>query len=157
MGGAVGELGRLPLGPLPGLLQNPVPGRASPRAQLLAQARPGAACRASLSPVACGPGRARVGPKGRASGRAAGPRAAWPGIVPATPRSVVTFPNLSFLRLDVLSEWEEWDWEEESESETTEAMAMPALKELIILSCKLAHDWMMVLACSTWHAGVRPD
>jgi len=36
-----------------------------------------------------------------------------------------------------LSEWEEWDWEEESESETTEAMAMPALKELIILSCKL--------------------
>ncbi|XP_066342097.1 putative disease resistance RPP13-like protein 1 [Miscanthus floridulus] len=56
----------------------------------------------------------------------------------STPRSVVTFPNLSFLRLDGLSEWEEWDWEEESESETTEAMAMPSLKELIILSCKLA-------------------
>ena len=37
-----------------------------------------------------------------------------------------------------MSEWEEWDWEEESESETTEAMAMPALKELIILNCKLA-------------------
>ena len=60
------------------------------------------------------------------------------GGIDATPRSVVTFPNLSFLRLDGLSEWEEWDWEEESESETTEPMAMPALKELIILSCKLA-------------------
>ena len=62
---------------------------------------------------------------------------AMSGGIDATPRSVVTFPNLSFLRLDGLSEWEEWDWEEESESETTEAMAMPALKELIILSCKL--------------------
>jgi len=60
--------------------QNPVPGRASPQAQLPAQARPGAACRASLSSVACGLGRARVGPKGRASARAVGPRATWPGI-----------------------------------------------------------------------------
>jgi hypothetical protein len=44
---------------------------------------------------------------------------------PNQPISVVTFPNLSFLGLD-------------GESETTEAMAMPVLKELIILSCKLA-------------------
>ena len=59
------------------------------------------------------------------------------GGIDVTARSVVTFPSLTFLRLDGLCEWEEWDWEEESESETTEAMAMPALKELIILSCKL--------------------
>ena len=59
------------------------------------------------------------------------------GGIDVTARSVVTFPNLTFLRLDGLCEWEELDWEEESESETTEAMAMPALKELIILSCKL--------------------
>ena len=76
VGGAVGELGRLPLGPLPGLLQNPVPGRASPRAQLPAQARPGAACQASLSPVAYGPGRAHVGPNLWASDRATVRRAA---------------------------------------------------------------------------------
>jgi hypothetical protein len=59
------------------------------------------------------------------------------GGIDVTARSVVTFPNMTFLRLDGLCEWEEWDWEEESESETTEATAMPALKELIILSCKL--------------------
>jgi hypothetical protein len=37
-----------------------------------------------------------------------------------------------------LCEWEEWDWKEESENETTEDMAMPALKELIIDNCKLS-------------------
>ena len=37
------------------------------------------------------------------------------GGIDVTARSVVTFPNLSFLRLNGLSEWEEWDWEEESE------------------------------------------
>jgi hypothetical protein len=31
---------------------------------------------------------------------------------------------------------QEWDWED-SESETTEAMAMPALKGLAIVNCKL--------------------
>jgi hypothetical protein len=67
-------------GPLPGLPLNTVSGRASPRARLPAQAQPGAAWRASPSPVAYGPGRARVGPKSRASGRAAGPRAAWLSI-----------------------------------------------------------------------------
>jgi hypothetical protein len=53
------------------------------------------------------------------------------GII--TARLVVAFPNLTFLRLDALGEWEE-----ESKSETTEAMAMPALKKLTIDNCKLS-------------------
>ena len=76
------------------------------------------------------------------------------GGIDVTARSVVTFPNLTFLRLDGLSEWEEWDWEEESESETTEAMAMPALKELIILSCKLT---CLQEACSKRSAPVQAE
>ena len=41
------------------------------------------------------------------------------GGIDVTARSVVTFPNLTFLHLDGLCELEELDWEEESESETT--------------------------------------
>ena len=57
------------------------------------------------------------------------------GIV--TTGSVVGFPNLATLRLAGLCEWEEWEWEEQGEDATVDAMAMPALKELIIDSCKL--------------------
>jgi Leucine-rich repeat (LRR) protein len=60
------------------------------------------------------------------------------GGIDVTARSVVTFPNLTFLRLDGLCEWEEWEWEEQDDDATVDAMAMPALKELIIVSCKLA-------------------
>ena len=47
-------------------------GRAGPRAWSAAQARPAAPCRASPRPMTFGPGRARAGPKWRASGRAHG-------------------------------------------------------------------------------------
>ena len=57
------------------------------------------------------------------------------GIV--TTGSVVGFPNLTALHQAGLCEWEEWEWEEQGEDATVDAMAMPALKELIIDSCKL--------------------
>ncbi|XP_066342310.1 putative disease resistance protein RGA4 [Miscanthus floridulus] len=58
------------------------------------------------------------------------------GIV--TTGSVVGFPNLATLRLAGLCEWEEWEWEEQGEDATVNAMAMPALKKLIIINCKLS-------------------
>jgi len=58
------------------------------------------------------------------------------GIV--TTGSVVGFPNLATLRLAGLCEWEEWEWEEQGEDATVDAMAMPALKELVIINCKLS-------------------
>jgi len=58
----------------------PCRARAVPRARPAAQARPGVSGRASTGTVATGPGRTRAGPKQRATGRAGGPRAAWPTI-----------------------------------------------------------------------------
>jgi hypothetical protein len=45
-----------------------------------------------------------------------------------TPRSVITFPNLTSLRLSGLCEWEQWDWEEQGEDLTVDYVAMPALR-----------------------------
>ncbi|XP_066338848.1 putative disease resistance RPP13-like protein 1 [Miscanthus floridulus] len=60
------------------------------------------------------------------------------GGIDVTARSVVTFPNLTFLRLAGLCEWEEWEWEEQGEDATVDAVAMPALKVLQIIDCKLS-------------------
>ncbi|CAO2142682.1 unnamed protein product [Urochloa humidicola] len=46
------------------------------------------------------------------------------------------FPKLTNLYLSQLREWEEWDWEEDV---TSDAMAMPALRMVTIINCKLSH------------------
>ncbi|CAL4980431.1 unnamed protein product [Urochloa decumbens] len=55
-----------------------------------------------------------------------------------TTTSTVAFPHLTELRLDDLCEWEDWDWEEQGEDETAGAIAMAALKKLLIKKCKLS-------------------
>jgi len=64
----------------PGRLFAPGRARAVPRAGVAVQAQPGASGRAGPGPLANGPCHARAGPKCRATGRASGPRAAWPTI-----------------------------------------------------------------------------
>ena len=64
----------------PGRLFGPGRARAVPQARVAAQARPGRSGRAGPGPVATVPCRSRAGPKRRAVGRAASPRAAWPSI-----------------------------------------------------------------------------
>ena len=59
-------------GPLPGRLANSVPGRASPRAEVTAQARARGAGRASPGTIWTGPGRAWTGPNWPCFGRANG-------------------------------------------------------------------------------------
>ena len=80
-GGLLGQLmGHGGTGPPPGRLFGPGRARAVPQARVAAQARPGRSGRAGPGPVATVPCRSRVGPKRRAVGQAASPRAAWPSI-----------------------------------------------------------------------------
>ncbi|KAL6627118.1 hypothetical protein ACP70R_030844 [Stipagrostis hirtigluma subsp. patula] len=44
-----------------------------------------------------------------------------------------SFPRMTSLNLEKLLEWEEWEWEEDDDA----GIAMPALKTLVIISCKL--------------------
>ncbi|KAL6654503.1 hypothetical protein ACP70R_007968 [Stipagrostis hirtigluma subsp. patula] len=66
-----------------------------------------------------------VGPEFQAEG----------GVAAATS---VAFPKLSYLLLDGLSEWEEWEWEEQGEDAVVDIIAMPALETLYIRNCKLS-------------------
>jgi len=67
-------------GPLSGQLVNFVPGRASPRARVAAQARARLTGRASPGPVGSGPSRVWAGPNWSCFGRANGLRAVWTSI-----------------------------------------------------------------------------